>query len=70
MERHLASPHTATAIFGRWWQNLDKPSWRTFFLAIFGLGIGFLLALYSGVAASLGHDWIAGASALSAIGLA
>ncbi|MBI1750219.1 MAG: DUF58 domain-containing protein [Acidobacteria bacterium] len=53
----------------RWWQGLDKPGWRNFFVAMAALAVALGLALYSSAAAETGHLWVAGGSALLALGL-
>jgi len=60
----------ATSFLERWWQGLDKPGWRSFAVAMVALSIALVLALYSAAAAELGRTWLAGASALAALGLA
>jgi hypothetical protein len=52
------------------WHGFDRPSWRSFFIALLALGAALFLALYSGAAAEAGHVAIAGAMALAALGLA
>lgn len=51
-------------------QTLDRPSWRSFGIAMGALAGALFLALYSGAAAEEGHLLIAGMSALSALSLA
>ena len=48
-------------------QTLDRPSWRSFIIAMGALAAALFLALYSGAAAEEGHLLIAGMSALSAL---
>ena len=60
----------STSIAQRWWQGLDKPGWRNFFVAMAALAVALGLALYSTAAAETGHLWMAGGSALGALGLA
>ena len=60
----------AASIVARWWRELDRPSWRSFAIAMAALGIALLLALYSGAAAETGRLWLAGGSALGALALA
>jgi len=43
--------------------HVDRPAWRRFFLALFGLGSAFFLALYSSALAESGHGDAAMASA-------
>jgi uncharacterized protein (DUF58 family) len=50
--------------------TLDRPSWRSFAIAMGALAAALFLALYSGAAAEDGHLFIAGTSALSALVLA
>src|SRR3984893_8714610 len=52
------------------WHGLDRPSWRSFFVALVALGAALFLALYSGAAAEGGHLLLAGISALGALALA
>jgi uncharacterized protein (DUF58 family) len=52
------------------WHGLDRPSWRSFFVALVALGAALFLALYSGAAAEAGHVVFAGILALGALGLA
>ncbi len=51
-------------------ETLDRPSWRSFGIAMGALAGALFLALYSGAAAEEGHLLIAGISALSALALA
>jgi uncharacterized protein (DUF58 family) len=52
------------------WHGLDRPSWRSFFVALLALGGALFLALYSGAAVEGGHFFVAGLSALAALALA
>jgi uncharacterized protein (DUF58 family) len=52
------------------WHGVDRPSWRSFAVAMVSLGAALFLALYSGAAADGGHLFVAGLSALTALGLA
>ena len=52
------------------WHGLDRPSWRSFFVALIALGAALFLALYSGAAAQEGHLTVAGMCALAALALA
>ncbi len=54
----------------RWWRSLDRPGWRNFAIAMAALASALLLAIYSGAAAESGRIWLAGCTALSALGLA
>ena len=49
-------------------EHVDRPAWRRFFLAIFGLGMAFVLALYSSALRESGRTeaaaWVAGLSLL------
>ncbi|MGO8813786.1 MAG: DUF58 domain-containing protein [Terriglobia bacterium] len=47
--------------------HVDRPAWRRFFLALFGLGSAFFLALYSSALAEAGHAEGAMAAASSAL---
>src|SRR5271165_5846649 len=51
-------------------ETLDRPSWRSFGIAMGALGGALFLALYSGAAAEDGHLLLAATSALSALALA
>jgi uncharacterized protein (DUF58 family) len=51
-------------------RTLDRPSWRSFAIAMGALAAALFLALYSGAAAEEGHLFIAGVSALTALVLA
>jgi len=59
-----------SGILERWWQGLDRPGWRVFAIAMVALAAALLLAIYSGAAAETGNVWLAGTSALAALGLA
>lgn len=50
--------------------TLDRPSWRSFTIAMVALASALFLALYSGAAAEEGHLFLAGLSALGALALA
>jgi uncharacterized protein (DUF58 family) len=52
------------------WHGLDRPSWRSFFVALVALAAALFLALYSGAATDGGHIVLAGILALSALALA
>jgi len=52
------------------WHGIDRPSWRSFAVALAALGAALFLALYSGAAAEGGHLVLAGISALGALALA
>jgi uncharacterized protein (DUF58 family) len=52
------------------WHGLDRPSWRSFFVALVALGSALFLALYSGAATESGHVIFAGIMALGALALA
>ncbi|HEX2712246.1 MAG TPA: DUF58 domain-containing protein [Candidatus Acidoferrales bacterium] len=60
----------AHPLVARWRRGLDRPGWRGFAIAMAALAIAMLLALYSGAAAEAGQLWLAGATALAALGLA
>jgi len=51
-------------------ETLDRPSWRSFGIAMGALAMALFLALYSGAAAEEGHLLVAGMSAISALALA
>jgi uncharacterized protein (DUF58 family) len=66
----LSRPGRATrSVAGRWWEGLDKPGWRTFAWAMGALGVALALALYSAAAAEKGQIYVAGGTALTALGL-
>src|SRR5260221_14541523 len=52
------------------WHGIDRPSWRSFAVALAALAAALFLALYSGAAAEGGHLLLAGISALAALALA
>jgi len=52
------------------WHGLDRPSWRSFFVALVALGAALFLALYTGAAADGGHLFMAAISGLGALALA
>jgi len=77
VERRVGSPLWRKLVqFGRLAQgarirrNLDRPSWRSFGIAMAALAGALLLALYSGAAAEEGHLLIAALSAIAALALA
>src|ERR1700676_332569 len=61
---------TRAAQWNRLRETLDRPSWRSFGIAMGALAMALFLALYSGAAAEEGHIVIAAMSALTALGLA
>jgi uncharacterized protein (DUF58 family) len=61
---------TRAAQWNRLRETLDRPSWRSFGIAMGALALALFLALYSGAAAEEGHLVIAGMSALTALALA
>jgi uncharacterized protein (DUF58 family) len=61
---------TRAAQWNRLRETLDRPSWRSFGIAMGALAMALFLALYSGAAAEEGHLLIAAMSALSALALA
>jgi uncharacterized protein (DUF58 family) len=61
---------TRAAQWNRLRETLDRPSWRSFGIAMGALAMALFLALYSGAAAEEGHILVAGMSALSALALA
>jgi uncharacterized protein (DUF58 family) len=76
VERRVGSPLFRWAVqvsraaqWSRLRQTLDRPSWRSFAIAMAALATALFLALYSGAAAEEGHLWIAGTSALAALAL-
>jgi uncharacterized protein (DUF58 family) len=52
------------------WHGIDRPSWRSFFIAMLALGAALFLALYSGAAVEEGHLVVAALSAITALALA
>src|SRR5665213_274822 len=77
VERRVGSPllrkvvgASRAAQWTRLRETLDRPSWRSFGIAMGALGGALFLALYSGAAAEEGHLFIAGGSALAALVLA
>jgi uncharacterized protein (DUF58 family) len=77
VERRVGSPLlrkvvgvSRAAQWARLRETLDRPSWRSFGIAMGALAGALFLALYSGAAAEEGHIFIAGTSALSALVLA
>lgn len=58
------------ASFAEAWSRADRPGVKAFFLAIFALTNAFILAIYSGAAAQLGHVGLASVSALTALTIA
>jgi uncharacterized protein (DUF58 family) len=77
VERRVGSPLlrkvvgvSRAAQWNRLRETLDRPSWRSFGIAMGALAAALFLALYSGAAAEEGHLLIAGMSALLALALA
>ena len=77
VERRVGSPLlrkvvgvTRAAQWNRLRETLDRPSWRSFGIAMGSLAMALFLALYSGAAAEEGHLALAGISALAALALA
>jgi uncharacterized protein (DUF58 family) len=77
VERRVGSPLlrkvvgvSRAAQWARLRETLDRPSWRSFGIAMGALAGALFLALYSGAAAEEGHLFIAGGSALTALVLA
>jgi hypothetical protein len=77
VERRVGPPLVRKAVgfarvfqWGRLKHTLDRPSWRSFAIAMGALAAALFLALYSGAAAEEGHLFIAGVSALTALVLA
>lgn len=60
----------AEAMVKRWWRGLDRPGWRSFFIAMLALSGALGLALYSAAAAESGYVWLAGGAAIGALGVA
>jgi hypothetical protein len=77
VERRVGPPLVRKAVgvarafqWGGLRQTLDRPSWRSFAIAMGALAAALFLALYSGAAAEEGHLFIAGVAALTALVLA
>jgi uncharacterized protein (DUF58 family) len=77
VERRVGPPLLRKAVgisraaqWNRLRETLDRPSWRSFGIAMGALAMALFLALYSGAAAEEGHLLIAGMSAVSALALA
>jgi uncharacterized protein (DUF58 family) len=77
VERRVGSPLlrkvvgvTRAAQWNRLRETLDRPSWRSFGIAMGALAMALFLALYSGAAVEQGHLILAGISAISALALA
>jgi len=64
-----ASPRPETRTNKRW-HGIDRPSWRSFFIAMLALAAALFLALYSGAAVQGGHLVVAAVSALAALAMA
>jgi hypothetical protein len=52
------------------WHGVDRPSWRSFLVAMLALAAALFLALYSGAAVEGGHLVVAAVSAITALALA
>src|SRR5258706_8124851 len=52
------------------WHGLDRPSWRSFFVALVALAAGLFLALYTGAAARVGHIFLVALSGSRSLPLA
>lgn len=61
---------THPSLIHRWWENLDKPGWRSFLIAMFALALAMLFALYSAAAAERGAFWPAAVTAFIALSVA
>lgn len=77
VERRVGPPLLRKAVgisraaqWNRLRETLDRPSWRSFGIAMGALAMALFLALYSGAAAEEGHLLVAGMSAMSALALA
>jgi hypothetical protein len=77
VERRVGPPLVRKAVgvarafqWGGLRHTLDRPSWRSFAIAMGALAAALFLALYSGAAAEEGHLFIAGVAALTALVLA
>ena len=77
VERRVGPPLLRKAVgisraaqWSRLRETLDRPSWRSFGIAMGALAMALFLALYSGAAAEEGHLLIAAMSAVSALALA
>jgi len=67
LERRVRAPLAAR--WNNWRQNLDRPGWRNFAIAMVALAAALFLALYSGAAAEEGHVLATGISSLAALAL-
>jgi uncharacterized protein (DUF58 family) len=77
VERRVGPPLLRKAVgisraaqWNRLRETLDRPTWRSFGIAMGALAMALFLALYSGAAAEEGHILVAATSALSALALA
>jgi len=77
VERRVGPPLLRKAVgisraaqWNRLRETLDRPSWRSFGIAMGALAMALFFALYSGAAAEEGHILLAGMSAVSALALA
>src|SRR3981189_1788978 len=52
------------------WHGLDRPSWRSFFVALVALAAALFLALYTGAAADGRHLFLGAVSGIAALALA
>ncbi|MGH9699110.1 MAG: DUF58 domain-containing protein [Candidatus Acidiferrales bacterium] len=58
------------SIVARWWQGRDRHGWRNFAIAMLALSFALVLSLFSAAVAQEGRTWLAGVTALFALGLA
>jgi uncharacterized protein (DUF58 family) len=61
---------SAPSTLSQLWAKADRPGVRAFFLSLAALSVALLLALYSGVAAEMGHLALAASSALLSLAVA
>jgi len=65
LDRRVRAPLEAR--WNNWRQNLDRPGWRNFAIAMVALAAALFLALFSGAAAEQGQVLLTGISALAAL---
>ena len=58
------------SIVARWWQGRDRHGWRNFAIAMLALSLALVASLFSAAVAQEGRTWLAGVTALFALGLA
>ncbi|MGH9756148.1 MAG: DUF58 domain-containing protein [Candidatus Acidiferrales bacterium] len=58
------------SIVARWLQGRDRHGWRNFVIAMLALSLALIASLFSAAVAQEGRTWLAGVTALFALGLA